>query len=205
MMVTVDVKVVDKSGRIVEGLNAGDFSVTEDGVPQTINVFEFQKVGPAPQDSVSSYYVLGYYTTNHVLDGKFRRIKVVGKQDNMATLDYRSGYYTKLPAPRLPPDRAQEPSIPAWPRASGLPAVLFRVDPAYSEEARKAKYSGTVVLSVEVDAAGQVTDTKVIKSLGMGLDEKAMEAVRQWRFRPGMKDGKPVTVVSQVEVSFRLL
>jgi TonB family protein len=85
------------------------------------------------------------------------------------------------------------------------PSVLFKVDPEYSEEARKAKYSGTVVLAVVVDTEGKARDIKVVKSLGMGLDEKAMEAVEKWKFKPGMKGGQAVNVRAQIEVNFRLL
>ena len=85
------------------------------------------------------------------------------------------------------------------------PVPLFRPEPEYSEEARKAKYQGTVVLYVEVDASGQPRNLKVVRSLGLGLDEKAIEAVEKWKFRPGYKDGKPVTVAATVEVNFRLL
>jgi TonB family protein len=85
------------------------------------------------------------------------------------------------------------------------PVPLYRPEPEYSEEARKAKYQGTVVLYVEVDASGKPKNLKVVRSLGLGLDEKAMEAVEKWKFRPGYKDGKPVTVAATVEVNFRLL
>jgi TonB family protein len=85
------------------------------------------------------------------------------------------------------------------------PAVIFKVDPEYSEEARKAKYSGTVMLSVVVDSEGHARNIKVVKSLGMGLDEKAVEAVEKWRFKPGMKGGQPVNVQATIEVNFRLL
>jgi TonB family protein len=85
------------------------------------------------------------------------------------------------------------------------PAVIFKVDPEYSEEARKAKYSGTVTLAVVVDAEGKARDIHVIKSLGMGLDEKAIEAVEKWKFKPGMKGGQAVNVRATIEVNFRLL
>jgi TonB family protein len=85
------------------------------------------------------------------------------------------------------------------------PALLTKVEPEYSEEARKAKHQGTVVLYVEVDAAGRPHNIKVVRSLGLGLDEKAMEAVAKWKFKPGLKDGRPVTVAATVEVTFRLL
>jgi len=86
-----------------------------------------------------------------------------------------------------------------------VPSVRFKVDPDYSEEARKAKYQGTVLLSVIVDEQGTVRDVRVLRPLGLGLDQKAVEAVIQWKFRPGMKDGKPVAVQATIEVNFRLL
>jgi TonB family protein len=85
------------------------------------------------------------------------------------------------------------------------PVPLYKPDPEYSEEARKAKYSGTVVLSITVDATGKPRDIKVIRSLGLGLDEKAIEAVTKWKFRPGYKNGQPVAVTASIEVNFRLL
>ncbi|HYL38569.1 MAG TPA: energy transducer TonB [Bryobacteraceae bacterium] len=85
------------------------------------------------------------------------------------------------------------------------PTVLFKVEPEYSEEARKAKFQGTVVLFVVVDEHGNPRDLKVIRPLGLGLDQKAIEAVEKWRFSPGKKDGKPVPVQATIEVNFRLL
>jgi TonB family protein len=85
------------------------------------------------------------------------------------------------------------------------PVLLFKKEPEYSEEARKAKYQGTVVLAIEVDPSGRAVNPRVVRSLGLGLDEKALEAVRQWKFKPGYKDGKPVTVAATIEVNFRLL
>ncbi len=85
------------------------------------------------------------------------------------------------------------------------PSVLHKVDPEYSEEARKAKYQGTVLLSVIVDEHGNVRDVRVLRPLGLGLDQKAIEAVVLWKFRPGRKDGRPVAVQATIEVNFRLL
>jgi periplasmic protein TonB len=85
------------------------------------------------------------------------------------------------------------------------PTVLSKVEPEYSEEARKAKWQGTVVLSLVVDDQGRPQALKVVRSLGLGLDQKAIEAVEKWRFKPGMKDGKPVPVMATIEVNFRLL
>lgn len=84
------------------------------------------------------------------------------------------------------------------------PVPIFKPDPAYSEEARKAKYQGTVVLWIVVDASGSVTDCRVVKPLGLGLDEKAVETVKTWKFKPALRNGTPVPVRVMVEVSFRL-
>ena len=84
------------------------------------------------------------------------------------------------------------------------PKLVFDPEPEYSEEARKAKYQGTCVLSVIVGPDGLAHDIKVTNTLGLGLDEKAIEAVRKWRFEPAMKDGKPVNVLISVQVNFRL-
>ena len=84
------------------------------------------------------------------------------------------------------------------------PKVTYQPDPEYSEEARKAKYQGVCVLSLIVGPDGKPRDVKVARSLGLGLDEKAIEAVNQWKFEPAQKDGKPVAVAINVEVTFRL-
>ncbi len=85
------------------------------------------------------------------------------------------------------------------------PTVLYKVEPEYSEEARKARFQGTVLLFIVVDEYGNPRDLKVIRPAGWGLDERALEAVQKWRFNPGRKDGRPVAVQATVEVNFRLL
>jgi protein TonB len=84
------------------------------------------------------------------------------------------------------------------------PKALYAPDPEYSEEARKAKYQGTVVLWLVVDANGRPQQIRVQRALGMGLDEKAIEAVKLWKFDPAKKDGQAVPVMINVEVNFRL-
>ena len=84
------------------------------------------------------------------------------------------------------------------------PRVLYMPDPEYSEEARKAKYEGTVVLGLVVGPDGRPHNIRISRSLGLGLDEKAVEAVRQWKFEPARKNGQPVAVQINVEVEFRL-
>lgn len=85
------------------------------------------------------------------------------------------------------------------------PIPIFTPDPEFSEEARKARLQGTVVLLIEVDAAGHAVNIRVRESLGLGLDEKAIEAVNKWRFRPAQQNGRPVVVPATVYVNFRLL
>src|ERR1700745_1073749 len=84
------------------------------------------------------------------------------------------------------------------------PKAIFSPDPEYSEEARKAKYQGVVVLGLVVVPDGRRRAIHVLGSLGLGLEEKAMEAVKNWCFDPAVKDGKAVAVQISVEVDFRL-
>jgi len=85
------------------------------------------------------------------------------------------------------------------------PQIVTRHEPEYTKEARKIKYNANVSLWLVVGADGVPLNVKVIRAVGMGLDEKAVEAVSTWRFRPGMKDGQPVAVQANIEVSFRIL
>lgn len=87
---------------------------------------------------------------------------------------------------------------------SGL-VVLYKVEPDYSDEARKAQLQGLVILRIEVDERGVPRNPKIVRSLGLGLDDRAIEAVQQWRFRPSYRDGKPAVATAFVEVNFRLL
>jgi protein TonB len=89
-------------------------------------------------------------------------------------------------------------------RGVRAPRAIYDPEPEYSDEARKMKHEGTVILSIIVDAEGRARNIHVARSLGMGLDEKAIEAVKKWKFEPGKKDGQPVAVQVNVEVNFRL-
>jgi TonB family protein len=84
------------------------------------------------------------------------------------------------------------------------PVPLNAVPAEYSDKARKAKVQGVVLVSTMISDDGSPTDIKVVKGLGMGLDEKAVEAVSKYRFRPAMKDGEPVAARITIEVNFRL-
>lgn len=85
------------------------------------------------------------------------------------------------------------------------PVPIYKPEPEYSEEARKAKFQGAVLLAIVIEPDGSTSNLRVLRPLGLGLDEKAIEAVQKWKFRPSTKDGRPVRVSANVEVNFRLL
>jgi TonB family protein len=85
------------------------------------------------------------------------------------------------------------------------PRAVYAPDPSYSDKARLIKYSGVVVLMIDVDAQGNVREVRDAKPLGLGLDERAIEVVRTWRFEPALRDGTPVATQIAVEVSFNIM
>lgn len=109
------------------------------------------------------------------------------------------------PAPRIPDTGPSQPGVYRIGGGVSQPSLLFKIEPEYSEEARKAKYQGAVTLSIVVNEFGEPQNVTVIRALGLGLDEKAAEAVRKWVFKPSRKDGQPVAVYATVEVTFHLL
>ncbi len=84
------------------------------------------------------------------------------------------------------------------------PVVLFAPEPEFSEEARKAKVAGNVLVYLQVDTSGRPAHVRVLRGIGLGLDEKALEAVRQYKFKPAMENGHPVAVEMNVEVNFQI-
>jgi TonB family protein len=84
------------------------------------------------------------------------------------------------------------------------PVAIFHPEPEYSEEARNLDYQGTVLCSAVVGSDGTVREIKILKPLGKGLDEKAIEVIRKWRFKPALKDGIPVAARVTIEVAFNL-
>jgi TonB family protein len=84
------------------------------------------------------------------------------------------------------------------------PKVIYSVEPKYTDEARQKKFSGTVELYCWVDEEGKPSHIKVVRGVGMGLDEKAMDALRQYKFKPATRDGKPVKVDLYIDMMFQL-
>ena len=97
------------------------------------------------------------------------------------------------------PGRGHEPD-----RNVTMPRAIFAPNPEYTEQARKKKINGTVLLSLTVTVDGTTRDIKLVKGVGYGLDEKAVEAVSRWKFTPALKDGQPIEKEISVEVDFHL-
>jgi TonB family protein len=84
------------------------------------------------------------------------------------------------------------------------PRPTYTPEPQFSEEARRARFQGTVILKIVINKAGNVVRVKLERALGMGLDENAMEGVKSWRFTPTIRNGQPVAVEMNIEVAFNL-
>ena len=84
------------------------------------------------------------------------------------------------------------------------PEKISAPQPQYTEIARKARIQGVVIVQAIIDKQGNVTNVKVLKGLPMGLEEAAVDAIKQWKFRPATLNGKPVTVYYNLTVNFKL-
>jgi periplasmic protein TonB len=90
-------------------------------------------------------------------------------------------------------------------KLSRQPQIIYQVEPEYSEEARKVRFQGSVLIAIDVDANGRPSNLRVVRAAGLGLDEKALAAVERWRFRPALSGDRPVAAPALVVVSFHLL
>jgi TonB family protein len=102
--------------------------------------------------------------------------------------------------------KGEKEAAPVYKPGAGVsaPIAVKQVKPQYTAEARAARVAGIVVLECVVEATGSVGDVRVTRSLDAGLDQEAIKAVKQWRFEPGTKDGKPVPVQVTLEMTFTL-
>jgi TonB family protein len=131
-----------------------------------------------------------------------RFLREQGRKEDAASLETRIAGLQKGNARKAP----ERPSgVYRIGGAVKAPSLLKKVEPEYSPEARAAMIEGTTVLSVVIGPDGKARDGVVVRGLGLGLDEKALDAVSQWEFRPGMKDGTAVPVAATIEVNWRLL
>jgi TonB family protein len=167
--------------------------VTKQGKPEQVVPVQGQggAAGDAALKAISSW--------------EFRPGSINGKPtEAAATIEMRCGAAERFAAAT---SLSGEPAVPVVsPGGRGVPpAILYKVEPEYSVEARKARLQGTVVILAVTDPHGRAVEMIVVRRLASGLDAEAMEALNQWRFRPGMKDGKPVSTEATIEVNFRLL
>lgn len=84
------------------------------------------------------------------------------------------------------------------------PTAVLRIEPEYTEVARRARIQGMVIIEAVIDRQGNVTDARIIKGLPMGLDQEALRAIKRWKFKPGTLNGQPVPVYFNLSVNFRL-
>lgn len=133
--------------------------------------------------------------------------KTYGDQTPLAALARTrfASIETKLGKGDPSKEPAKDPPVPKPRQDVKAPHLTFSPRPKYTEKARKAKIQGTVLISLVVSSNGEPINIKVGLPLGEGLDENAIEAVKEWRFQPGTKNGEPVSVQASVEVNFRLL
>jgi len=129
-------------------------------------------------------------------------LKRQGRLDEAAAMETRAG--EALQATRVQKPAAMANGVYRVGNGVTAPSLLAKVEPQYTEEARQGKIQGTTLLTVEIGADGIARNMTVSRSLEPGLDQKAIDAVSQWRFKPGTKDGTPVTVAATIEVNFRL-
>jgi TonB family protein len=134
-----------------------------------------------------------------------RFLKSQGRDSEAEPVDARAAGIRKARAASLGSKRTPASSALRVGGAVSAPKLLTKIEPEYSEDARAAKFQGTVLLRIVVDVDGTATDVQVIKSLGFGLDEKAVQALARWTFKPGEMNGVPVPVLANVEVNFRLM
>ena len=129
-------------------------------------------------------------------------LQQMGRKDESALLHNQAQEVRKAARTQIGP---RDASVYKVGPGVSAPSLLYKVEPEYSEEARAAKYQGTVTLYVEIGPDGLAHNARVLNSLGLGLDEQAISAVSAWQFKPGIKDGVPVTVAASIEINFRLL
>jgi TonB family protein len=146
-----------------------------------------QQIGVLERNGIWLKIALPDGTTRYIANSAVSQVN-----DKLVVFDAESGIPDQAP-PKCPSSHGVRP-----------PRPIFTPDPEYTREASRAHIQGTVSLLLTVDTEGHVSDVKLERKLGHGLDEKAIEAVRRWKFEPGRRDDKPVAVKLSVEVKFSL-
>jgi TonB family protein len=166
--------------------------------------------------SSSALFGCAMFSNRNQLRGRIMRILAYRKEavlSKTGRLGFALVVTILMSTSFIAPVNARTAAVADKPASSGVykiggdvaqPKLLNKVEPQYTKEAAKKKIQGMAVLSVVIDADGQPQDIRVIRNLDPGLDQKAIEAVRQWTFEPATKDGQPVAVKATIEVNFKL-
>jgi TonB family protein len=128
-----------------------------------------------------------------------------GRVGEAEAMEASASEIRKAQVAQLSPKRQANAQASKVGNGVAAPVLLHKIEPSYSFEARAAKAQGTVVLFVVIGTDGTASDVQLRKGVGYGLDEQALDAVTQWTFKPGMRDGMAVPVQASIEVNFRLL
>jgi len=152
---------------------------------------------------VQAVYLLKLFRDSQ---GKAVASRSIAPEATYLAADFLPGEFP-LPDSATPPAPASESPGGSYRIGGGVtaPSILYKKEPNYSVEARKANLEGKVKLAGVVDASGKPRALRVVQSLGLGLDEEATNTVSTWQFSPGHKEGQPVAVQVVIEVNFRLL
>ena len=127
-----------------------------------------------------------------------------GRVSEAEAMEASAGEIRKTHVAQLSPKRQATAQASKIGNGVAAPMILYKIEPSYSLEARAAKVQGTVVLTVVIGTDGKASDVQLRKGVGYGLDEQALDAITQWTFKPGMRDGMAVPVQASIEVNFRL-
>jgi len=173
----------------------GNISLAQD-LAGMAEIYYLQALGAVKPGSADSAFVMETYAQ------LMRQQSRLGEADGMAN---SAAAIRKARIAELTPrsNAAATPSRVG--NGVSAPVLVSKIEPEYSEEARVAKLQGTVLLSIVIGVDGHAYNATLARSIGFGLDEKALDAVLQWQFKPGTQNGLPVPVVAQIEVNFRLL
>ncbi len=156
------------------------------------------------QDYVQAHMWLILASAEGVIEASKERDKLAEKMTPVQIAEAQRMAREWKPTPTQEQPQAIISSTCSFCNGVSAPVVLYKVDPSYSEKALEKRIAGSVVLHIIVDSEGRARDIRVVRGLGLGLDEKAIEALQQWKFHPGYRDGQPVSTPATIEMNFRI-
>ncbi len=155
-------------------------------------------------DVVSGHPLLVKAALDAVKDWRYEALASAPVKTTVTMKFSLSQSFSTDPTPAATPAPDKEQVVDSHDKDVVKPVPIYKPEPKYTKEAKDAKVQGTVILKITIDAQGNVTDVKVTRSLEKSLDESAVQTVRTWKFKPALKDGKPVACKSTVEITFKL-